>query len=313
MTTVLPGAGSIVYVGKQPNRAAVTYTASVVATSDYLSYAVYNAAIVAESDYIVYRRYEGSVIAESDYLIYKTYKAAISVVSDLATYSSYSASIVAESDYNVWVYYYANATATSDLTAYTEYEAGVVSVSDYFVYQDYSATIVAEADLLVYEDMYAVVIAESDLLVSDTFFGWAMNLTTGAISKFDNYNFNSLTMTLGADKEGIHYLYGDTDNGAAIAGLVETGKLDHDVDYLKRVTDVYLSKDGGKAKLTVSTENSTEVTYRFRSTDKLEPIKANAAKGAKGKYWQYKLENVAGSVFETDEIEVVVQPLSRRI
>jgi hypothetical protein len=140
--------------------------------------------------------------------------------------------------------------------------------------------------------------------------GWAINLTTNAVSKYEGYNFTNLSNGYACGTDGISSLSGNADNGAAINGFVQTGKTDF--TNLARVTDAYLSVDGGKLALTATTDNGW-VTYKTRMTTELETLKVNMAHGAKGRYWQFKIANSSGSRVVLTDIDLTVQILNRRV
>lgn len=140
---------------------------------------------------------------------------------------------------------------------------------------------------------------------------WLVNLATGAIASGDQA-YNSLSGHLGADSSGLYDCVGASDAGIAIDGYAETGKLDFKETSLKRVTDAYIGMDSDGLLLTVTTDNSS-VAYNLPATTQLETVKANLARGAKGRYWQFRLDNVSGSVAKVDSVEFEVEKLSRRI
>jgi hypothetical protein len=145
---------------------------------------------------------------------------------------------------------------------------------------------------------------------------WHLNLSTGAISN-GTLSGNSISNGYIADTNGIYTLFGSNDNGVTITGIIQTGKLDFNVEtqgqgaYQKRVTDAYIAKEGGRLLLTVETENSS-IGYGIRTTEKMENVKVDLALGSKGRYWQYKLQNVLGQASIVDNIELEVNVLLRR-
>lgn len=165
-------------------------------------------------------------------------------------------------------------------------------------------------------DAYAAVIAFLDICyeldANELFYTFATNLETGATSKYTNFNFNSLSGDIGASDTGLYSLSGGDGDGVAISSSVESGKIDFGSSTLKRMTDAYLGvTSDGNLKLTVTTETGAAEYTLTPSTD-LETVKANLARGHKGKYWSIKIENVAGSTMNIDSIELLPQMLSRR-
>jgi hypothetical protein len=152
---------------------------------------------------------------------------------------------------------------------------------------------------------------------------WAVNLSAYAstrngsvqtypVAKWTGMDFNSISGSVGANSTGIFSLIGDTDNGTAINGYIETGKQDLGTNYLKRVTDAYLRVNGGKLKLSVTADNTSAVAYSIAKTTKMDTVKANLARGAKGDLWKFKIENSAGSKAVLQDMQLEVAPLSRR-
>jgi hypothetical protein len=139
------------------------------------------------------------------------------------------------------------------------------------------------------------------------------NLRTGAHSTYSNFNFNSLSGEYGAKDDGIYQLTGTTDGGVAIATLLDTGKTDFQSAQLKRMTDAYLGvKSDGSIKLNLITEN-TDTTYTIAATNALQTHKINLGRGAIGRYWQAILENVSGSSFVLESLELNTEILSRKV
>jgi hypothetical protein len=142
--------------------------------------------------------------------------------------------------------------------------------------------------------------------------GWAINLTTGAVSKYTGYNFTVISNGYGCSADGISTLSGSTDNDVAIAASVTSGKFSFSDAYKSRVTDAYIEVDGGALTFTAETDNGS-VAYKIPKTNKLETVKTNMARGAKGRLWQFTLANKTGSAAIVADTELVVEVLSRRI
>ena len=169
-------------------------------------------------------------------------------------------------------------------------------------------------NLNAYQTVVGIVDGFYALLANESFFGWCMNLTTGAVSKYEGLSYNSMSGMLGADATGIYNLYGADDNGTSISSFIETGSIKlGEGSNLTRAVDAYLGMKGGKLKLTMTDEKTGDTAYIFTSTTKMMTNKVNLGRGCKGKYWKLKLENVAGSTVAVDSIELNAEELSRRI
>lgn len=147
-------------------------------------------------------------------------------------------------------------------------------------------------------------LANADWLADETYpesSGWALNLTTGAVSKYESLSINNLNNGYVSSGTGIAQF--GADQGGS--GYVTTGKTDFGSSKQKRVSDAFLGIDGGKCTLTVIADNAT-VAYETRATTKLETVKTNLAKGAKGRYWQFKIANKTNTTAIVSELEPVV-------
>jgi hypothetical protein len=199
-----------------------------------------------------------------------------------------------------------------DVLAYRELTAHLSAAYDLLAYQSRAGHLTGSYDLQVYQQLAGHLTAAYDLLANEVFYGWAMNLDTGAVSKYEGFNFNSLSGSFGCAADGIYTMGGSTDNGAAITGFVLTGVSDFGAQELKNVSDAYVSQNGGKVTLTVIADGQS-IPYEMRLVTTQQTVKANLARGVKDRYWQFKLANVAGSSATVLDVDVNVQKLTRRI
>ncbi len=271
---------------------------------------------------------------QSGLFIYESNSAVFNAESALGALAAASTRFNTQSALQAYATQNARYNSESVLPAYLPQRGYFSAQSGYSVFLAHSATLVSQSDLVVYDALAAVFTTQSDLgtyiaaeaqfttesalAAAEKFYAWAVNLNTGAVSKYDNYNFNSLHGTLGANSDGVFDLFGDTDNGVPILGFVESGKLEfmagrRPMTEMKRVTDLYLGAEGGRLKLGVTTE-SGHTPYKVQGAKQLEPVKVNLARGHKGRYWQFKISNDhTGSKSRISEIEVVVERLSRKV
>lgn len=149
----------------------------------------------------------------------------------------------------------------------------------------------------------------------------SMNVVTSALSKYDNYAFNSYAKFgnyyLAADSNGIHTLdTADTDNGTAIAARWKTGALDFGDPMQKRLDHAYVAgRLSGDVTLAVKADEGTAVTVTLDDTtgSTIAQQRVRTARGQKGRYWEFDYQNVSGADFEIDTTTVGVVPLKRRI
>jgi len=288
-------------------------TTQAIVESDLLSYTAFTASAVVESDLLAYVAFTTSAIVESDLLIYANTTATATVESDLLAYLPTTTQAIVESDLLIYTNITTSAVVESDLLAYTNVTTYAVVESDLLAYVSATVQAIVESDLLAYEGVYAVAIVESDLDATEIFNAWAVNILTGAVSKYEAFNFNSISKRFACGSGGIYRLGATSDNGTAISGFVETGKVDFGTSQKKRVTYSYIGKDGGKLRLSVDADNTGYINYDFPKTTQYENLRNRLALGAQGRYWKFKLANVNGSDAEVDSQEVIVDKLSRKI
>ena len=230
---------------------------------------------------------------------------------DLNTYAVNQDFLTVQYDVNAFVQkvdYLNSAYDVLAFTAHIDYLDAAYDLNSFVESADY---LTASYDVNVYLSCVDFLSCYYDLLANEVFYGWALNLANGAISKYENFNFTSISPRYACGPLGIHTYGGSTDNNTIINGFVETGKLDFKN---ARVTDYYHMQDGGKLTLSVTTDNTTTaITYTTRATTKEDTQKLNLARGAKGRYWKFKLENVAGSAATVREPEIIIEPLIRKI
>ena len=200
-----------------------------------------------------------------------------------------------------------------DLFSYKPLSSAYLNASyDVLAYENRVQYLGASYDIAAYQAKISYLQAYYDLLADVQYTGYALNLATGALSELQGFNFNSLAGNLGADSDGIYLIEGSTNNGAAIPAFIESGTSDLGDSHLKRFTDGYIAKEGGKLKLTVTTDNGS-TPYIFDKTDQLKTVKQNLGRGAKGRFLKLKLEAIQGSSSSVDNIEINVEPLHRKV
>lgn len=273
----------------------------------------YSVAFTSQSALATYTTHQGSFSSQSALNAYVTLQAEFASQSALNAYIPMSVGFNSQSSLPVYANYDFAFTSQSALSVYSELIGLFGSQSAIAVYTDTIAAFTSQSALNAYVAQYATFTSQSALDATERFYTWMINLQTGAVSKADNYRFNSLSGNMGADSTGIHTLTGTTDNGVAINGFVETGRIDFGVTERKRVVDAYIGVEGGALDLTITDERTGSNRYRLAATTQLKTAKANLGRGASGRYWKFKIANVAGSVAKVDDVEINVDKLTRKV
>lgn len=138
---------------------------------------------------------------------------------------------------------------------------------------------------------------------------YALNLRSLGLSEYANYNFNSLCVingkSFGASSTGLYLLEGTTDAGEHIDAHVTFPLTDFGIDNEKRVRSVYFGGSFGRTMyLHVWTNEGIERVRLFRSSiQRKRKAVVLVGRGAEGEYWQFKVSNHRGSMFELDTLE----------
>ena len=232
---------------------------------------------------------------------------------NLLAYRPYQSKIDSRYKLNAYSHGYTYIDSQHDLTAYVVIQVLVNAEHGLYTYKSFIIPLSAEHDLFAYESEITYTQAEYDLLAKAKFFGWMMNIETGAVSRYEGFNFNSMDGDIGSMDDGIYSLSGDDNNGTPIDSFVVSPRVDFGTSHLKRLTDSYVScsSDG---ELTLSTiVDGQEREYTVKAKSEINTIKNNLARGTKNRYWQIKVANKLGSNFELESIELLPQVLSRRV
>lgn len=150
---------------------------------------------------------------------------------------------------------------------------------------------------------------------------YSLCLENISVTEYDNYNFFSLCEfngeILGANSGGIFLLSGDDndDDGAEIESKVVFGLDDFSFDTLKRITGMYFLGDFPRDSIQgILVVNGTETIRELvRSRDHNEAFRCKFPKGLKWRKSQVGFQNVDGKIFELQNLELLISPLSRRI
>lgn len=144
-----------------------------------------------------------------------------------------------------------------------------------------------------------------------------LNTTTGAVSEYEGYAFDSLAGNLCAKATGLYEAGADTDNGVPIVAEILTGETLWGATLKKRLGTVYVAcpTSEGDGELIVQARNATTTQYRYPVLKRDDgQSRAVPGKGIRANYLAFGFSNPDGGAFAIDRIEVdVVQSQSRRV
>lgn len=149
-----------------------------------------------------------------------------------------------------------------------------------------------------------------------SFTTWAMNTRTGAVTEYDNYDFNSFAMIgkryVGASEKGLFELVGSSDAGDSIPTRIKGGFLQFGGTRLSRLKAVYLATRGEVgAVLKIVTDDDREYIYET-TTRHMRTTKVHMGKGQRARYFSFELTTADG-VYDLDTLEFVPLVVQRRV
>jgi hypothetical protein len=154
-------------------------------------------------------------------------------------------------------------------------------------------------------------------------FGWVASTDTFAMSRYDNFPFNSLAVVdgqlLGLTATGAFQLIGKDDSGAQIDAEIDMGMTDLTDGKIKRDSYVYFGYQctGTLEFLVGNTQDGIEKTYIYDlpkrvATDPV-PGRARLGRGMKTRYHRFGIRNKNGAGFGIFDIRVPFDDTSRKV
>ena len=153
---------------------------------------------------------------------------------------------------------------------------------------------------------------------SNAFVTLVLNTKNFALTEYDNsYDYNSLCVfngkVMGAKRDGIYELSGDTDNGTSIDWSFKTGKIDLEDGIVKKARHVWLSyKPSGDLVLTVD-DGDSEYEYYVESAQQIDnAVRIKLGKGIRNRYIQLELRNISNEKITLDRMRLFAEPIARK-
>lgn len=145
---------------------------------------------------------------------------------------------------------------------------------------------------------------------------WTMNTRTGAVTEYQNFEFNSFAQLdgryVGASETGLYELLGDDDAGTSIIARIKSGFMQFGGTRLSRLSAAYIAARGeGDFVLRVVTGDGAVYNYAATSRD-MRSMKVHMGKGQRARYFAFELIS-AGQDFDLDTLEFVPVLVQRRV
>lgn len=159
----------------------------------------------------------------------------------------------------------------------------------------------------------AVVVGVAHIDVPVEYEAYAINLSTGAVSRYTEFPFDQILRLgnkhFGVRQDGVYELTGSTDNGAPIAASAKTFFTDFGATNFKRVPYVYLmGRFSGDMAVGVQVNEGAEHTFpapAIRGSG-VHALRAKIAQGIKGNAWSMTFSNVDGADFDIERVEALI-------
>lgn len=138
-----------------------------------------------------------------------------------------------------------------------------------------------------------------------------MNTLTGAVTEYDNFDFQSITPTHAGSATGLFALGGDLDIDQPIVARVVTGKTQWGASVKLMLRMLFFALKGSGTSTAIVASDATEWTYTFPVQDNGES-RAQPGRGIRENYLAFGYSNTDGADFQLDRIEVVDQRSTTR-
>lgn len=145
---------------------------------------------------------------------------------------------------------------------------------------------------------------------------WAVNTRTGAVTEYQNFEFNSFAQLghkyLGASSSGLYELDGDTDDGTDVVAHIKSGYAQFGGSKYTSFKAAYLGMRGdGDVILKLDTGDGKTYTYQTVIQD-MQSTKVRFGKGLRARYFSFELIST-GPDFDLDTIEFLPLVAQRRV
>ena len=152
------------------------------------------------------------------------------------------------------------------------------------------------------------------------YLGLCTELSLLAVTQYAGFNFDSMCklgdVYLGCNARGIFELDGSTDEGMDIDAFFELPTTDFGLSKQKRIRKVYLGYEAsGSLVLEVKDDEDNVRKYTLEaalSDNREHSAKIPVGRDGKGRYWSFKIENVAGCDFSVDSIDASIVILGKK-
>jgi hypothetical protein len=158
------------------------------------------------------------------------------------------------------------------------------------------------------------------MAVCEDYLGMCTELSLLAVTQYAKYNFDGMCklgdVYLGCNGDGIFELTGGKDNATDIDAFFELPATDFGSPNQKRIRRAYLGYEAD-GQLVLEFKYDDNNVRRYPVNTVLKDLRQHGGvvpigRDGKGRYWGFKIENVNGSDFSVDSIDVSVMLLGKK-
>jgi hypothetical protein len=145
---------------------------------------------------------------------------------------------------------------------------------------------------------------------------WAINAINGAVTQYDNYEFNSFAKFgqtyIAANENGLYELAGGADENDAIISVIRSGLAQLTASRFTMIRDAYLGLRGdGSFILRIATGDGESYDYAFDAQN-MKTTRVQLGKGMRARYVSFELIS-DGSDFDLESVEFIPLMSARRV
>jgi hypothetical protein len=163
-------------------------------------------------------------------------------------------------------------------------------------------------------------LANTFVAVSGTNPAIVMQIENQTLTTYTEFGYNSFARfagkNLAASGAGLFELAGNDDNGLPISGTVTFGTTDFGSAFTKIIDRLYVGyRSQADMVLRIRTDDEDVNYYTLPISDQvgLATQRVKPGKGLTGRYWQFTLQNLDGTDFTIDTVDVKSAQLTRRV
>lgn len=162
------------------------------------------------------------------------------------------------------------------------------------------------------------VVAEGYGPAATVFYGYAMNMANGSVTRYTTQHYDHVIRFLGnyygVTSNSIDLLGADSDGGTNIDAAFTVAENEYEIPYDKRAPYVYVNgRFSDQMTVAPIVDGTTGLACDTVSVTTARVRRAKTPRAYRGTNWSFRITNTNGADFELDRIEIPFQPLKRKV